>query len=57
MVAALIMQCNDLHHGEIVSSCSFSAFFGTAAAGHHVYMMSLPGRSGSTIDPAGGLLN
>jgi hypothetical protein len=38
MVATMIVQCDDLHHGEIISS--IPAFLGTTVATHHAYVPS-----------------
>ncbi len=55
MVTAMIDRSDDLHHQEIVSSCSFAAFFVTPTATHHACMMSSPSGRGSMIGLADGL--
>jgi hypothetical protein len=50
--STMVDRCNDPHHRGIVSPCSFPTFFVTAATTHRAYTMSLPGRHGSTINPA-----
>ncbi len=56
-MSIVVDQCDDSHRWEVVSSCSFLAFFDTAATTHHSYMLTLPSGRGWMVNPAGWLLS